>query len=168
MSKEVDKWVFKINNEVVEEYAKLYFKKYPNRRKHPLAVNARTNVVRPCMPSVNQLNAMVRMAQNNWKQSWGKFIEFLVDKNGWRDLKLKNVKATVDFYFWDRRKKDIGDNYNLKFINDGLVSAGFLEDDNCTILQQVKYRYRGIDRENPRTVITFEKLKEEEIIKDNL
>lgn len=161
---EREKWVFEINNEIIDEYAKYYFQKYPGRKKHPLAKTSKSNV-KPCIPSLNEINASIRMVQNDWKQRWKEFIVYLVEKQGYQGLKLKNVKIIVDFYFWDNKKRDIGDNYNLKFINDGLVSSGFLEDDSCVVLQQVTYRYRGVDKNNPRVIITVEKLNDDEIIK---
>jgi len=56
----------------------------------------------------------------------------------------------VTFFFPDRRRRD-PDNYSVKFILDGLVKAGAIEDDSFEHLTVIK---RGeVDRENPRTEV---------------
>lgn len=42
-----------------------------------------------------------------------------------------------------------------KFFSDALVDAKKIEDDNYTIVEGVDYRFGGIDRENPRCVVSI-------------
>lgn len=157
-------WVFVLTTDIMNEYARHYFKLHPKARKHPLLTGKLKNIT-PIMPSQNQTMAMVRMAENNLKQKWKDFIIWWVEKLGWSNLMINEVEVYIDFYFWNMTDRDITDNYNLKFINDGLTASGFLLEDNCWELQQAHYRFRGLDRKFPRTVITFKKLKEEDIVK---
>lgn len=42
-----------------------------------------------------------------------------------------------------------------KFVSDALVEAGKLEDDDYTFVQGVDYRFGGVDKENPRCVVSI-------------
>lgn len=161
---DTQEWVFEINNAIMDEYAKDYFRVHKRASVHPLKTSSKIKNVRPVMPSMNQLIIMRRPQFNELKKRWGNFMQWYAKKLGYEGLMIENIEVYVEFYFWDRSKHDIADNYNLKFINDGLTACGFLAEDNNYCLQKAHYIFRGLDRENPRTIITFKKLKREEIV----
>ena len=56
----------------------------------------------------------------------------------------------VSFYFKDKRKRDLSN--HIKFIEDGLVKAGIIEDDNYFVVQELKLK-GFVDKDNPRVEI---------------
>lgn len=66
---------------------------------------------------------------------------------------VKNIDITL--YAPDRRKGDLTN--KAESIMDLLVDAGIIEDDNWTIVPNVYLRFGGVDKENPRAVITINK-----------
>lgn len=46
---------------------------------------------------------------------------------------LEKAKVTLHYYFKDKRRRD-PDNYSGKFILDGLVRAGILQDDSFSVI----------------------------------
>lgn len=63
---------------------------------------------------------------------------------------IPQAEVTITYYFPDRRRRD-SDNYNGKFIMDGLVKKRVLEDDSFTNIKVVLIG--DYDKENPRTEI---------------
>ena len=61
------------------------------------------------------------------------------------------VNVAIRYYFKNKMRKDI-DNYTPKFIMDGLVDSGLIEDDNSEVVKNLSV---GIfyDKYNPRTEI---------------
>lgn len=57
-----------------------------------------------------------------------------------RDLNLEKpiryAKIKITYFFPDKRRRDVIDNYNPKWICDGIVKAGIIEDD--------RYQYVGV------------------------
>ena len=157
-------WVFVLDIPLMNEYWGAYKKEHPKARVHPLKANGKVVNLAPYPISQNVLRTMEYPQLNSIKQKWSDFVIWWVGKLGYENLQLKGVEVYIEFYFGDLKSRDISDNYNLKFINDGFVRSGFLKDDNCKFLQNAHYLYKGIDREHPRTVIRFVKLKEEEIV----
>ena len=66
--------------------------------------------------------------------------------------KFKYAFVKITFVFGDKRRRDIGDNYNGKEICDGLVKAGILEDDRYDYIGVPMLR-AGYDKGNPHTII---------------
>ena len=65
-------------------------------------------------------------------------------------LPVKKAEVKIIYYFATKHRRD-PDNYSGKFILDGLVNAGILEDDSFGNVELV---LRGrVDRKNPRTEI---------------
>jgi len=66
---------------------------------------------------------------------------------------VKNIDITL--YAPDKRKGDLTN--KAESIMDLLVDAGIIEDDNWMIVPNVFLRFGGVDKENPRAVITINK-----------
>jgi Holliday junction resolvase RusA-like endonuclease len=74
------------------------------------------------------------------------------------DLKRVNVKAT--FYMPTKRKCDLTN--LLQALNDIMVKAGLLEDDNYTIIASHDGSRVLYDKENPRTEVEIERIEDEQ------
>lgn len=73
--------------------------------------------------------------------------------------KVKPVKGeikemTATFYSPDKRKWDLSNKFES--IADLLVDNGILEDDNYTIIPNVRMIFGGVDKEDPRVIVTFD------------
>ena len=92
--------------------------------------------------------------------------EYRADKTEWKNLiclyskrpKEPYKKASVEItYFFKTKARHDPDNYMPKFINDGLVAAGIIQDDSfdCITLSLKG----GYDKDNPRTEIEIREEK---------
>lgn len=84
---------------------------------------------------------------NKEKQEWEAIVAVAVNQ---QEIKpVDRCRIQMDFYFKDKRRHD-PDNYACcaKFILDGLVKAGVLEDDNFEYVQELSVRQGGISK-NP-------------------
>lgn len=76
-----------------------------------------------------------------------------------RDLTPVDGVCSVlyEIYYPTRRAFDI-DNIGTvitKFTHDALVEFGILEDDNYNYVNEIIYRFGGVDKENPRCQVTI-------------
>ncbi len=164
-SRENREWVFVLDIPLMNEYQKYYQTSHPRSKKHPLKVSSKVVNLAPYPLSMNQTMIIKSRPQANaLKQAWKNFAIWWCEKLGYDGLMLDGVEIYIEFYFSDKRERDIVDNYNLKYINDGFVSCGFIKDDNCKVIPKAHYIFKCVDREYPRTVIRFVKLKDEEIV----
>lgn len=121
-----------IDDEQIQNFEKLYFKAYPKRKKKPID--------KPYPPNLNKFILWQRPQQNNTKQLWKMFVEYLT--RDYRNLKIDNCVIHFHFIFPDRRHRDI-DNYlstSAKLIIDGLTQSngsGVLVDDSYQCVQCV-------------------------------
>lgn len=138
-----DKISIKINKDTLLKYEKYYFNKYPKRKKRP---------IKCCItPSLNQWSILPRIACNDLKQKWKEFIVWIVNDLNLADKYINNCNITYKFYMPTKRTFDL-DNQTPKFINDGLVAAKLLEDDNINFVHEIKL-VGGYDKEDPRMEI---------------
>ncbi len=97
-------------------------------------------------PSINVWNGWGYHKYNREKCRWAEMV-------GWICKNLPPMKGevtvTVRYYFRTRRKRDI-DNYTPKFIMDGLVQGGLIEDDNSNIVKRLSVEM-DYDIRNSRT-----------------
>lgn len=137
-----------IDNEVLNEYTKYYFKKYPKRKVQPIK--------KPIPPSLNQWMVMPRMKANNEKQKWKEFIIWVItDKYKYNNLMIEKAKVTYTYYFPTKTRRD-ADNYNGKFINDGITESKlWIDDDFAHISTTIN---GGYDKKNPRVEILIEEM----------
>jgi len=137
-----------LDDRVLQLYLKEYFAKYPKRRVPPI------KGVFP--PSLNRFTAMKRIVQNDAKQKWKDVAVWMASFYKIANLQLdKNITITYSFYWKDHRRRDV-DNTVLapKFVNDGLVNAGVMTDDDGERVRLVfdVFRY---DKDNPRMIINI-------------
>jgi Holliday junction resolvase RusA-like endonuclease len=131
-----------IDKDILQEYYKYYFDKYPKRKVLPIE--------KPIPPSLNRFIAMKRMQQNSVKQKYKEFSVWLASYYKIANLNLDNAKIIFTFYFPDRRRRDF-DNLMLtpKMINDGFVEANVFGDDSGDILK-IEFENFQYDSKNPR------------------
>lgn len=139
-----------IDYPLIHEYNQYYFKKYPRRKKEPIA--------RPLHESINVWTGLTPMAKNNLKQNWNEFIVWWVDKLGLSHKKIKEFEIEYSLFMPTRRRAD-PDNFSPKFILDGFVNAGMIVDDDSLHLRKLITTI-GYDKEYPRTEIKIHIIKE--------
>jgi len=100
-------------------------------------------------PSLNQILRMHYHERDRENKKWASLILYFDNRRKKREP-LKKVQVTITYFFPDARRRDT-DNFSGKFILDGLVNAGIIEDDS---FNHVDLLLAGkVDRENPRTEI---------------
>ena len=79
------------------------------------------------------------------------------------DYKIVRCKLTYEYYHGSARKVDVSNPCTVidKFSCDGLTHIGYWDDDDSKTIHEVKYVFKGIDRDNPRCdlIIEIEKSK---------
>ena len=68
------------------------------------------------------------------------------------DFEGRRIEVTVEIWNKDKRKHDL-DN-QVSTILDALVKAGVLPDDSQETLYKISAEYKGVDKEDPRALIT--------------
>lgn len=68
------------------------------------------------------------------------------------DFEGKRIEVVVEIWNKDKRKHDL-DN-QVSTILDALVKAGVLPDDSQETLYKISAEYKGVDKEDPRALIT--------------
>lgn len=138
-----------IDDEVIERYNKYYFVMHPRARKAPIE--------RPIHPTINSWFVLQRQAMNSLKQKHKDFIVWLCKDLGINNMKIHKCKIISTTYMPTKRRVDV-DNLTLKFWLDGLVEAGFIEDDCYSCVTELTLR-AGYDKDNPRTEIIIEEME---------
>ena len=106
-------------------------------------------------PSLNKILRMHHHERHAENQKWQALVAYF-DNRKKRGEPLKRAQVTITYYFPDARRRD-SDNYAGKFLLDGLVNAGIIEDDS---FNHVSLLIAGkVDRANPRTEIVVEEDK---------
>ena len=132
-----------IDNNILSEYNKHYFKLHPKAKKPPIE--------KPRHPSINQWMIMKRPQMNNTKQKWKDFMMWMVEYHGYKNLNIEKCEMKITTYFDINRRHDV-DNTVPKFILDGLAESKFIADDDSKHLISLTLEV-GVDKENPRTEI---------------
>lgn len=138
-----------LDQQLVDEYNKYYFKKYPRARKPAID--------KPHHPLLNTWMILPRVQMNNIKQKWKFFTVWWCKKLGYDGLMLEKFEVTVTTYMPTRRRADC-DGTVPKFILDGFTEAGFIVDDDYSHLTSLTLRM-GYDKNNPRTEILIKTIK---------
>ena len=107
------------------------------------------------------LNEIIAMSKEHWakyaeeKHSRTEEIAYLAKSQ----IKKKYKKVDLTFTWYCRNKKRDKDNIiaGQKFILDGLVEAGIIENDGWKQIRNL-FHYFKIDRENPRVEIIIEEV----------
>lgn len=144
-----DEIVLTIDQNVLEEYYEYYFSIHTRAHKVPIK--------HPYHESINTWMIMKRAAMNHLKQQWKDFIVWFVDNQGYSNLRIEQCEIVQIIYYKDNRRHDV-DNTVPKFILDGLVESGMVEDDDCKHITQLSLVCL-IDPEHPRTELHIFKTK---------
>ena len=114
-------------------------------------------VINEIPPSNNKFQGTGnRYAYQNIKKYWAELIFCEVIKQKIPRKKIKKSVVILKHFFKTKATRD-PDNYSGKFVMDGLVNAGVIEDDS---FNNVKLEIEGYcDKENPRIEIII-KIKE--------
>lgn len=99
----------------------------------------------------------------NWQYRLSNHLKKLFKIEVAEDIrKLQKVllpcKVTYTIYYPTKRVFDI-DNIGAvvnKFTHDALVELDILEDDNYNFVYEIKYKFGGVDKENPRCEVLIE------------
>lgn len=79
------------------------------------------------------------------------------EEQSWMLKKYKGIRTTskikAEFWLPDNRKTDLSN--KIESVMDLLVDNGIIEDDSWQIISDLHLIANGIDKENPRVVITF-------------
>lgn len=88
------------------------------------------------------------------KKAWARKVAAAVGDNKPNKPIEKSI-VTLKYYFGTRHRRD-PDNYSGKFLLDGLIEAGVIEDDS---FNHITLRLEGgYDKDNPRTVLFVEEV----------
>jgi crossover junction endodeoxyribonuclease RusA len=108
-------------------------------------------------PSLNQWRNMHHYTEAKQKKEWEDIVILEVQRQRKKPPKpIKRSTTTYTYYFPDRRRRDAS-NFSPKWLEDGLVKAGVLEDDSFENVD-LKVRKGGVDKHNPRVEITIEEM----------
>ena len=129
-----------------------YFVRHPKAKKKPLA--------HPYQESMNVWMIMKRPQMNALKQKWKDFMVWFIEDQGYANLRIEKCEMTYTVYKPTRRRLDL-DNNSPKFLQDGLVEAGFVVDDDMNHITSLTLR-GGYDPERPRTEILVKILESKE------
>ena len=129
-----------------------YFVKHPRAKKSPIK--------QPYHESINKWMIMKRSAMNALKQKWKDFIVWFVEDQGYTNLRIERCEMTYTVYFPSHRRHDT-DNTVPKFIQDGFVESGFVQDDDSEHICSLTLNC-GVDTQHPRTEITIKILESKE------
>ena len=132
-----------LDQQVIDEYAEVYFKLHPKARKKPIE--------HPYHESINKWFIMQRPQLNALKQRWKDFGIWWIKKLGYSSLLLDKFEMTFITYMPTRRRLD-PDNTTPKFILDSFTEAGMIIDDDGQHLLSLTLK-TGYDKEWPRTEI---------------
>lgn len=130
-----------IDEAVLERYNEYYFSIHTRAKKPPIK--------QPYHESINQWMILRRPMMNALKAKWKDFIKWFIDDLGYANLKIERCEILQTVYFSNNRRHDI-DNTVPKFILDGFVESGFIVDDDCLHIEELRMRCHT-NQEHPRT-----------------
>ncbi len=147
-----DSILLTIDNDVLSRYDEHYFSIHTKAYKRPIP--------HPYHESINVWMIMKRPAMNALKQKWKDFIRWLVDEQGYSNLRISKCEIHQTVYYPNNRRHDV-DNSTPKFIIDGLVGSGMILDDDSEHLTKLTLECKK-DIKNPRTEILIKLLPDQE------
>lgn len=129
------------DNNTIEEYNQEYFLGHPRATTKPIK--------HPYHESINVWMIMKRPMMNALKQRWKQFIAWFIEREGFKDTKIEKCTLAFKVFYPTNRRHDV-DNITPKFIIDGLVESGLIEDDDSEHITKLTLEC-GIDANRPRT-----------------
>ena len=134
-----------IDRSVLDRYTECYFSIHTKAKKPPIK--------QPYHESINAWMIMKRAQMNALKGKWKVFIQWLVQEQGYNNLHIEKCEIEQFVYFGNYIRHDV-DNTVPKFILDGLVESGMIEDDSSKHITKLTLEC-GVDKDNPRTELTI-------------
>lgn len=138
-----------IDETVLARYNEYYFSIHTRAKKPPIK--------QPYHESINQWMILRRPMMNALKAKWKDFIKWFIGDLGYANLKIERCEILQTVYFPNNRRHDI-DNTVPKFILDGFVESGFIVDDDCLHIEELRMRCHT-NQEHPRTEFEIKVLK---------
>lgn len=135
-----------IDKNDIQKYAKYYFSLHPKASKLPLRY--------PFHPSINEWMILKRPMMNTLKQKWKDFIVWHSNEKGYANLHINKCRMKFCVFYETNRRHDV-DNTVPKFILDGMVLSGTIEDDDVTHITELILTC-SVDKDHPRTEIYIE------------
>lgn len=134
-----------IDKNILSMYEEYYFSIHRKATKVPIK--------QPYHESINTWMIMKRSMMNSLKQKWKEFIVWLVNIQGYTNLHINKCEIVQTVYYPNNRRHDI-DNSVPKFILDGLVQSGMINDDDSAHITKLTLQCK-VDVNNPRTELLF-------------
>lgn len=124
--------VIEITQELVDEFNKYYKKTNPRTKKEAISS--------PLCPTLNKFTTMVRMAQNDSKQKYKKFMMYILEKNNIEKLMLEECEMCYIVTYPTLTRRDL-DNaaLNSKYYGDAMVEFGLLKDDSYFQIKSLSF-----------------------------
>lgn len=129
-----------IDQSCVDRYNQFWFDTHPRAKK--------ARIKAPQHPSLNEYYKANFQAANTLKQTWKEFVIWLVNDLKLNDFRINQCEIKYTTFFKTNRRHD-PDNVSPKFVLDGFVEAGLLEDDDYKHIVSLITECE-IDKENPR------------------
>lgn len=72
--------------------------------------------------------------------------------------KVDKCHISYEIFYPTKREFDLDNVGSIlsKFTHDVLTEVGIIEDDNYKIVEQLSFKFGGIDKDNPRAIVTIE------------
>ncbi|MFW6122330.1 MAG: Holliday junction resolvase [Petrotogales bacterium] len=108
------------------------------------------------------MNEIINQSKIHWskykkmKETYDSIVAFYAEQQ--RVKLFKSVKLEIIYYRKDRRVDPDNLSAGKKFIIDGLVQAGVLEEDGWSEIKGFSESWK-VDKDNPRTEINFEEVE---------
>jgi crossover junction endodeoxyribonuclease RusA len=114
-------------------------------------------IIKGIPPNLNKWRNMHHFTEAKQKKEWEEVVllETLAQKIK-PSKPIKKAITTYTYYFATKHRHDPS-NYSPKWLEDGLVKAGVLEDDSFDHVE-LKIAFGGVDKHNPRVEITIEEI----------
>jgi crossover junction endodeoxyribonuclease RusA len=112
----------------------------------------------PAIPPSNNkyIGRDAKWEYQNFKKLWCGYVAVYCRDKPEKPFEKSVVR--IQYYFRDKRRRD-PDNYSGKFLLDGLVAAGIIQDDS---FDNITLEIRGgYDRKKPRTEIEITRTEED-------
>lgn len=152
------KTVITLNVESLQEYTVHYLKTNPRRKKPPLDWTGKKRTGQ--LVSWNRIiNCPNRIMQNQWKQEFADYTHYLLQRQGLCNKNIERCAIVIKQYNGTRAKSD-SDNIMVKASLDAMVKAGFIVEDNYTVVNPVILT-TGHDKTNPRSEICVYEITDE-------
>lgn len=125
------KLIIMFNEQLVDEYKKHYFQKYPRRKKCD---------IKPTCISLNEfIGKMNRQMQAASKNKYKEFVLWALNYYNIPKLKLSECTLNIKLHWHDKRRRDYDNALLVKFYNDAIVEYGLLQDDNTSIIKKLTF-----------------------------